>query len=149
MSIKALKRFEKNGKKLLDGGFAIEAAKAIRANTDLLETLNAEQMMEGKRADGSTIEPQLRNVDYAAQKPRNPKRRFLTPNLRDTGAFHRSITAKLRGKKITFNATDSKKNKLIAKYGKVLGLNRDSIKKYQDLYLTNAIKLRIISLLLG
>ncbi len=149
MSISKLKNFEKQGKFLLNGGFAIIAAEAVRANTDLLEELNREQMLEGEDSEGNEITPKYRSAIYAAQKPSNPKRKFLTPNLKNTGAFHRSIRATLSGQSIRFNATDSKKAKLLAKYGKVLGLNKAGLEKYKDQYLKAAIVRRVVKLLLG
>lgn len=147
--INKLKRFEKKGKYLLNGGIVLEAAKAIKLNTDLLETLNAQQMLEGKDATGQDITPEYRNREYAAQKPSNPKRKFLTPNLKDTGDFHQSLVVNMQGKGIIFNATDIKKAKLLKKYGEILGLNDESLQKYYDLYLKQALVARITYLLVG
>jgi hypothetical protein len=111
----------------------------LRANGQEIEELNRGQLEEGLTANGTAIRPKYRNPKYARFKQgKNSKPPSGTPDLKLTGKYHKSITAKFQGKKITLEATDSKDKDLSQKYGnEIKGLNSDSLEKLRNLLLND------------
>ena len=84
--------------------------------SDDYEDLIRKQLLAGKRGDNKDIEPEYSSTTYAATKPSDPERGFLTPNLKDTGRFHRSIEIGIFGDKVVADSSDSKADDLFGKY---------------------------------
>lgn len=103
----------------LDTDKIIESS--IEETTEMLADLNALQLGQGQKSDGSYL------PDYSPQsveefgKPDGPIR------LYDTGAYYQGITVKVEGDKVVFNNTDSKAAELDKRYAtkrsNILGLN--------------------------
>ncbi len=95
-------------------------------NTDLIEDLNAEQLNQGIRSDGSRIEPEY-SPGYAELKKSlgfNPN----IVNLKLDGDYQRGITAKVSKYVVDIDNIDSKDAKLSEKYGAtIIGLTEDSV----------------------
>ena len=90
---------------------------ALQQIRDETADLIRDQMMQGKRGDGSNIEPSYRSRLYASRKQQTPGRGFLTPNLKDTGDFHGSVRLLTKRKgKYLIEATDEKTKMLLQKY---------------------------------
>lgn len=117
--MKALDKFLKQGKKLVNGGIERLATEYIRLNLDKLEQYNREQLMQGQTASGGSLPHYSERSVREFGKPRGAIR------LKDTGDFHKSITAKLQARTININATDFKTKMLqdrYDKYGGILGV---------------------------
>ncbi len=111
----------------------LEATKAIDRTADEMAVLNREQLENGHDRQGHKLKPSYRSKVYAEEKNRmNPGPGMWNPDLILTGAFVESFTAKLSGQSIDFEATESKADDLIEKYGKdVLGLE-DTQQEYYN-----------------
>lgn len=89
-----------------------------------LADLNREQLMEGKDSEGNTLRKYRRPRYARVKNEMNPVPGYGNPDLKLTGAFHRSIFADVEGKSILFDAKDSKVSDLAAKYGEsIFGLS--------------------------
>ncbi len=98
--------------------FAVEA---IEKKEGLISELVVRQMESGVDGTGGPIRPEY-SPRYAAFKG------FKTPNLKLTGAFHKSVFADAVSDGIETGATDEKTGKLEAKYSKnILSLTERSI----------------------
>lgn len=98
--------------------FAIES---IEKKEGLISELVVRQMESGIDGTGNPIRPEY-TPKYAKFKG------FSTPNLKRTGAFHRSVFADAVSDGIETGATDEKTGKLEAKYTKnILSLTERSI----------------------
>ena len=108
----------------------IEGYKSAAINESLpyFADLNIEQRLQGKRADGQFITPELRNETYAAAKlSKGGKAPFGTPDLKDTGDFNSGQFVKKQGKTLLFSSTDDKNSGLVKKYGEEIhGLSEES-----------------------
>lgn len=106
----------------------------IEDNLDFIADLNTDQLERGVDGTGNNIEPTYRNPVYARLKQRLNSRPGLgIPDLKLTGSFHRKINAKLQGKVVTLDSTDSKTADLLAKYGDViLQLNEESVEVLRE-----------------
>lgn len=103
----------------------------------VIEDMNAEQLEQGKTAAGHDISPEYANSAYAAKKQfMNSKPKPNVPDLKLTGAFHRSITAHFDATGITLHATDPKAEALQEKYSSsIIGLSDESIADLQHGYI--------------
>lgn len=96
---------------------------------ETIADLNVKQLEQGKRSDGEDIEPEYASLEYAKGKkaigaipPQG------TPDLKVTGEFHSGFYAAKKSDEYIYTwSTDSKANKLNAKYAKIYGLTIDSI----------------------
>ncbi len=96
-----------------------------------LADLNIFQLKEGKDNEGETIEPEYTPFTKQIKAFKGQPTDRVT--LEDTGAFHRSLKADVRGKKIHFDATDPKTTKLVKKYGgQIFGLDDESKWKFSQ-----------------
>jgi hypothetical protein len=115
---------------------AIEAIviNEIKAQSELIEQLNREQLMSGKDAFGNDTP----NYVKGSKQPQAPgKMKFF-----DTGDYQRGIKAVFESEGIEMTSTDFK-NKFLNPYKEsveTLGLNDESIKKLQAVILPNIIK---------
>ena len=116
----------------LDREAVIKAAlPLVDNNLYVLEQGNREQLLAGKRATGTPIKPQYAWEAYARAKPPHPERPLMTPNLKDTGSFHRQLFAERTGMKVYFGSRDPKTGKLSRKYGRlILGANVRSVERF-------------------
>lgn len=92
---------------------------------ELMPELNRDQMMHGKRADGSDIEP-----PYTYFTRLEKKKRGMDPNvvtLYDRGDFHRGIYVDIGSDSLEIDSMDSKSDSLKEKYGEsIFGLTNES-----------------------
>ena len=97
----------------------------VEENKDSIELLNVFQLKDGQDNEGLEINPPYTPFTKQIKQMKGQPTDKVT--LEDTGAFHASIKAKVSGKEITLDATDSKRNKLVKKYGKeIFGLDDES-----------------------
>lgn len=102
-------------------------AETINENEFVLSDGIADQMNKGITGFGTPITPDY-SFGYAAFKG------FSTPNLRLEGDFHKSIFVKADLEGVTIDATDEKKDTLLAKYGEeVLIPTQQSIDEFNQL----------------
>lgn len=84
-----------------------------------LKHVNTEQLMQGKDIHDVLLGPPYASASYADLKL------FMNPlgvvDLFLTGKFHKSIFVKASQFPITYDARDKKKDKLVRKYGDILG----------------------------
>lgn len=73
-----------------------------------------------------------KSVSYSLEKEkRNPLPGFGRPDLYDTGSFFRNFVVRSSNSLFTITSTDSKTNKLTAKYGKdIFGLTKESKEEF-------------------
>ena len=110
---------------------------------DLMADLNVEQMMQGLDAKGEPLYF-YRSPIYAELKQRmNSAPDFGVADFRDTGAFHRTLTASVDGDRVVFNATDPKTPDLLEKSENMFGLTTMSKLKLKETYLQDAVILAI------
>lgn len=97
---------------------------AVAANSEGVAGLVREQLEQGRGKDGEKIEPKYRNSLYARKKAaRNSAPGLGTPDLNDTGAYYRSITARAYATHFEIEATNYKAKFLTPKYPTAIGLN--------------------------
>jgi hypothetical protein len=107
---------------------------------------NKEQMIYGQdSADGIIGEYNWK--EYGQMKAQMNPFADGKVDLRLTGAFHKAMNANINGNVMVIDSTDSKRNKLVAKYGEeIFGLNTKNKKRYKkdvNLYLFRVIKNRL------
>ena len=110
----------------------------IEENKNLFEDLNTQQLDKGLNAldEKITAPPELGYKFYAPytiieKKLNNQEHRFIT--LEDEGKFHKSITVKIEDSGFSMDATDSKKTKLVIKYGEeILGITEENLSKIMN-----------------
>lgn len=125
-----------------------ELAQVLASHEAELVMLLREQLMEGKmpgsRGREKRIRPRYVNDIYARKKQgMNPKPGYKTPDLRKTGAFHRSITVETSVRGVAFDASDKKKEELLDKYGNVLALSKERWAAFVDEYLEDELRTRL------
>jgi hypothetical protein len=110
----------------------------IKANENILKDLKEEEYEMGDIYSNKTNARYKPNVMggfslYAKHKHNlNPIAGEGNVDLINTGSFIRSFSLnKPKGNKYLFNATDSKKNKLIKKYGDIMGLDQQTFEDFQ------------------
>ena len=107
----------------------LKLAEAVlkRHEADLAD-LNREQLLDGNLNTGDGIIPTYAWEWFANEKhSMNSRPGYGTPDLYLTGAFHRSITAKVSGDTIIFDASDDKKADLEGQYSNdIFGLTPQS-----------------------
>lgn len=114
------------------------ADQAINDTSETFLDLNREQLMEGKRRDGTDISPSyfedltyFKSIDsatrYSEWKDRitpNPKRKKGVPNLYINGFFHNSIVMSATGEEIKSSSPFSGYDSIIGKFtDKIHGLD--------------------------
>lgn len=102
---------------------------SLGENRELMLDLNRDQMMQGKRSDGSDITPEytyftrLRKMEQGA----NPD----VVSLYDTGDFQRDMYLDVGSDTLEIDSIDKKSDDLKAKYGeKIFGLGNNSREQY-------------------
>jgi hypothetical protein len=104
------------------------AEAAVAENVELIADLNATQLSQGLRADGSELLPSYADATVAAKRLAGKVSDHVT--LLDTGAFYRGLYAAVQGEQVEYGSRDSKADKLQEKYstskGSIFGLNEDS-----------------------
>jgi hypothetical protein len=104
----------------------------IQRNFDVIEDLNAEQMTEGKGADGNDL-ARYRNPEYARFKKFIGSVSSPIADLKVTGKFHRGIRLNKVGVgEYQFTNIDSKAPELTIKYPTALGLNDESKQDFSE-----------------
>ncbi len=108
---------------------------AIEETKDTIEELNQEQMYSGENADGGDIKPFYTPLtQFLKQRKGQPYDRVT---LLDTGEFYAGIRVEVVGDTVVTDSTDSKSQKLKAKYGEsIFGLNREK----KGIYVENSLR---------
>lgn len=104
----------------------------IKANEHILKDLKEEEFEIGDIRSNQTTS-RYKGVDYAEQKyEQNPRAGFGIVDLINTGAFIDSFKLnKPKQNKYLWGATDPKRNKLVSKYGDIMGLNQQTFEDFQ------------------
>ena len=108
----------------------------IKNNEESIINLNQDQLLAGKRTDGTNNEPYSRDTITRRNRKGNPVRNSLI-TLYEYGDFYKSMLLKIDNKKFSIIATDKKTNLILDKsYGKkTLGLTKESFSKlYKEIY---------------
>lgn len=110
------------------------AEDSVRETKEAIADTNVEQMMAGRRNDGTEILPSYKDVTIEIKKLKmQPTDRVV---LRDTGAFQAAITTEVNGPNIVTTSSDSKTEKLKKKYntakGSIFGLGGKYKQEYID-----------------
>jgi hypothetical protein len=97
-----------------------------RHESDIQE-LNQEQLMSGKKSDGTSLSPYSPAYAKRKGKPLTPK------TLKDTGNFHEGIFSTFFEKSFTMQSENYKSDFLESNWtSKIFGLTRESIVKLLD-----------------
>lgn len=125
-----LEKFEKKLRLYTEERQLKDILKIIRSEKEYLVRLNTSQLLEGKDVDGVLLEPPYFSPSYAELKL------FMNPlgvvDLFLTGKFHRSIFVIADEFPIVFDARDSKKDMLVGKYGKILGVSKEDKELFNE-----------------
>lgn len=101
----------------------------IGKNKDLMLDLNRDQMVHGRRSDGSAIQP-----EYTYFTRLSKLRKGMNPDvvtLYDTGGFYRKMFLDVGADEIEIDSTDPKSEDLKDKYGEhIFGLTPGSREQY-------------------
>lgn len=108
------------------------AADILNELDDYIADLNRQQLSDGLRADNGDINPPYTNFTKNIKSNKSGLSGVIEHvTLYDTGDFHKSILTNIISGSIVLDATDGKADELVGKYGNIIGLNDDSIKKLQ------------------
>lgn len=107
------------------------ASDSLVAVEDVMADLNASQLAQSTRSDGSETLPTYRDITIEKKKKKSGLSGVSDRvTLYDTGAFYRALYAKVQGEDIEFGSADWKADKLDEKYstqrGSIFGLTEDS-----------------------
>lgn len=112
---------------------------AVEENAEYIGQLNAKQMYAGKRADGSDIEPEYKQLTKQIKAAKGQP--FDRVTLKDTGSFHKKIDIDADKKGFDIFSTDFKEDELKEKYGeKIFGLAKESKQELKDERLKEALQ---------
>ena len=101
---------------------------AIDRHKNLFEDANTSQLNKGLLNDNNPITPEYRTLTKSIKRLKGQPIDRVT--LKDTGAFHKSITVELYADGLDFDATDSKTLDLEKKYTiNILGINDEDLKE--------------------
>lgn len=107
------------------------AISTLKENEDIMADLNASQMAQGVRADGSEILPSYRPLTVELKSDK-PGLAGVTDRvtLYDTGEHYAELYADVKGDQIEYGSRDEKSAALQKKYdkkkGSIYGLTEDS-----------------------
>lgn len=107
------------------------AARSIEDNRESIADMNAAQMAQGLRADGSEILPYYADLTISMKKKRSGLSGvFDHVTLYNTGAHYAGLYAEVKGDEIEYGSRDEKSEALQKKYstakGSIYGLTTDS-----------------------
>lgn len=107
------------------------ASQTVADNVEVIADLNATQLSEGFRADGSATLPSYSERTIELKKQRSGLSGVTDRvTLYDTGDFYRGLYAAVQGEDVEYGSTDTKADKLQDRYstakGSIFGLNDDS-----------------------
>lgn len=104
------------------------ASESLQENENVIADLNATQLSQGERSDGTDITPDYADLTVELKKGKSGLAGITDRvTLFDTGSHYRQLYADVEGKGIEFGSKDSKSEKLQDKYGdNIYGLNDDS-----------------------
>jgi hypothetical protein len=114
------------------------AIQAMSNTSEAYVQANRDQMLSGKRKDGTNIGDAPGNYYYSLMYARDKNRKnakagFMNPDLKLTGAFQDGLTMTMAGEVIEVSSSDSKYETLTDKYGgTIYGLNETSQEKYNE-----------------
>jgi hypothetical protein len=98
---------------------------AIRRNAELIEQFNRGQLLDGKRADGTSMPNYVAN----SKQPEAPG----PIKLKDTGAFQEAFDIEVFSDSFEIDSQDEKSDILKEKYGvEIFGLNQTSRQALRD-----------------
>ena len=112
------------------------ASDTIEENVDLIADLNAAQLAQGIRSDGSYITPEYKDITVELKMAKTGLAGVWNHvTLYDEGDHYRQLYAKVQGEDVEYGSHDEKSAKLQAKYdgdqrtrekGSIYGLTTDS-----------------------
>lgn len=110
-----------------------EAKSAISETVSILSESNIEHLKQGFDSEWKRF-PKYKNAKYARAKAAiNPLPGLGNPDLILTKSFSKSIKVSLQGAAINFEASDTKADDLIGRYGEdVLGVTDNQQEKYNQ-----------------
>jgi hypothetical protein len=104
------------------------AGDALRDNSGVIADLNASQMYQGRRSDGTEILPSYTPLTVFLKEQKGQVTDHVT--LRDTGEFQQELYAEVTGDEIEYGSKNEKAEKLDKKYstakGSIFGLDEES-----------------------
>lgn len=119
---------------------------AIEETKENAVNYNRGQMMDGFTSDNKEIGGYASLAYEQLKQELNPFANGRV-DLNLTGAFQKAMDAKITGNMLLIDSNDSKRNKLVEKYGKkIFGLTEKNQKRYKkdvNLYLFRLIKNKI------
>ena len=111
---------------------------AVQDNDTIIEDYQAEQMFEGKRADGTDIEPGYKEITKMIKRAKGQPVNRVT--LKDEGDFHRGIKIQKVGDEFEMDSTDFKTSKLVRKYGvNIFGFDQQRLELVKEV-ISNDVK---------
>jgi len=111
---------------------------AVQDNDTIIEDYQAEQMFEGKRADGTDIEPGYKEITKMIKRAKGQPVNRVT--LKDEGDFHRGIKIEKVGDGFEMDSTDFKTSKLVRKYGvNIFGFDQQRLELVKEV-ISNDVK---------
>lgn len=104
----------------------------IKANEDIMKDLKEEEYEQGDIYSDKTTDSYKAEWYAKIKHEQNPRAGLGNVDLINYGDFINSFKiAKPKGNKYLFDATDKKKNKLINKYGDIMGLKQQTFEDFQ------------------
>lgn len=104
----------------------------IKANDDIMRDLKEEEYEQGDIYSDKTTASYKVEWYAKIKHEQNPRAGLGNVDLINYGDFINSFKiAKPKGNKYLFDATDKKKNKLINKYGDIMGLKQQTFEDFQ------------------
>ena len=104
---------------------------SVEETKQIATSYNREQMIYGDDADGGEIGRYNWEEYGEMKKQMNPFANGKV-DLRLTGDFHNAMSAKVSGNALLIDSSDSKRNKLVEKYGKkIFGLTEKNQNRYK------------------
>lgn len=113
------------------------AHETVKANEHVIIDMNTAQLLQGKRSDGSLLNPEYRSDEYAAMKQgMNPRPPYATPDLFLTGDFQEGFFVKRVKLGWEISSKDKKRQKLVDKYSEdIFGNTPKDEKEINEEYL--------------
>jgi len=104
----------------------------IKANEDIMRDLKEEEYEQGDIYSNKTTASYKAEWYAKIKHEQNPRAGLGNVDLINYGSFINSfIIPKPKGNRYIFGATDPKKNKLIKKYGDIMGLKQQTFEDFQ------------------
>ncbi|MGI4871387.1 MAG: hypothetical protein ACRYFX_09430 [Janthinobacterium lividum] len=122
------------GLKRLPALLTATVGQVVQENAYVLELDNQHQLEEGLDTNGRDIGPEYTVTTVEIKKEKGQDADRVT--LKDSGAFYRSLVARVRSQDVELVGTDSKTQELQQKYGNaVVGLSDEAVQDFREEYI--------------